>query len=144
MSGRALSSSSKLLFLACLLLSIDICLRWFGTVPVEATRISGRETDAAFQSLSSANYSLAQASQGLASSIDRLSVALHSMELDKWVKSEGEMARAQAALAKSSEELAKVLSSVADVMKANDRGAPDSGAVGEEPAATGEGISTNR
>lgn len=134
MSGRALSSSNKLLFVACLLLSIDICVRWFGAVPVEATRISGRETDAAFQNLSSANYSLAQASQGLAVSIERLSAELRSMELDKWIKSEGEMAKAQEALAKSSETLAKSLITVADAMKATDRGVPDSGTVGEEPA----------
>jgi len=136
MSSRAQSSSSKLLFVACLLLSADILLRWLGAVPVEATRISGRETDAAFQSLSSANYSLAQASQGLAASIERLSMALHSMELDKWVKSEGEMAKSHTALAKSSDELAQALLSIADAMKATDKGAPDSGTVGEEPAAT--------
>ncbi len=115
----------------CLLLLADILTRWFGPTPVEATRISGRETDAAFQSLSGANEGLARANQTLAASVDRLSGELRGVQ--KWAEAEKGLAKAQEQLAKASEQLAQSILVASDALKAMNEGTPDSGDVGEEP-----------
>lgn len=131
MSSQPQSVVQKILIVLCILLAVNLGVYLFPESPVEATRISGRETDAAFNSLSSANMNLAQSNLRLASSIDRLSSELHSLGLEKWAKSEEAVAKAQEGLAKSSELLANALNHASDVMKAMGGSAPQDGAMGE-------------
>ncbi len=131
MSHQPRTAVQYILIFLCVLLSLDLGIRLFSGSPVEATRISGRETDAAFTSLSSANMNLSQSNLRLAASIDRLSTELHSLDLDKWAKSEEAVAKAQEGLAKSSELLASALARACDVLKAMGGNAPQAGAAGE-------------
>lgn len=131
MSASSRFSSQTVPVVLCLLLVADILTRWFGPTPVEATRISGRETDAAFQSLSGANESLARANQTLAASVDRLSGELRGVQ--KWADAEKGLAKAQEQLAKASEQLAQSIVVASDALKAMNEGSPVSGNVGEEP-----------
>lgn len=126
-------STHTILLILCGLCTLDIALRWWSVPPVEATRISGRETDAAFESLSGANQNLAQANMALAASFERLSSELRAMGLNKFVDAQKAAIEAQGKQAKAAELLAAALNTAADALKAMDRGAPKSGEMGEEP-----------
>ena len=79
---------STLIFGLCLLLSADIFLRVFDGDRAEATRISGRETDAAIDRLAGTYYQMSAANTALASSINRLTAQLARLELEKWADAE--------------------------------------------------------
>lgn len=123
--------SNPLVFVLCVLVALDIALRLWSGAPVEATRISGRETDQAFESLSGANQSLAAANQRLAGSVDRLASELRAVE--KWADSQKALVKAEEGLAKSSETLANSLSLAADALKAMEKVSPKPGEAGEKP-----------
>lgn len=102
-------SSSILLVVLCVLLTVDILFRVFDGGPVEATRISGRETDAAITQLSGTYNQMAAANQALSAAINRLTSELARLELDKWAKAESELAKAQDRLAAAADSLAQRL-----------------------------------
>lgn len=133
MSRFVPSTTKSLLTLLCVLVALDLATRWWSTPPVEATRISGRETDAAFNDLAGANQSLAQANRQLAQSIDGLTRQLYGMKLDQWVKVSGELAKANEGLAKSNEQVAQSMGGLMQSLLATDRGLPESGETGEDP-----------
>jgi hypothetical protein len=123
------SNQSLLLLLFCSLLTVDIVLRVFEGDPAEATRIAGRETDAAITQLSGTYNQMSAANTALAASINRLSSELARLELDKWSK-------AEKALADSQELLAAAAANLANALTLNE--ATDSG---ETPQGEGSGES---
>ena len=99
MGFQPVNKSQALGVVLIVLLAADILLRFFGTGPVEATRISGRETDVAFHSLSSSNERLAASNQALAVAVQSLTTELRDLRLKEWAKAEEKLAEAQTKLA---------------------------------------------
>jgi hypothetical protein len=87
--------------LVIILLAFDLSIRFWSATPVEATRISGRETDEAFHSLSGANDQLASSNQKLASSLDRLGTILQGLDIKKLSDSQTKLAESQLELVKT-------------------------------------------
>ncbi|MCA9426238.1 MAG: hypothetical protein KC940_10625 [Candidatus Omnitrophica bacterium] len=131
---------STLIFGLCLLLSADIFLRVFDGDRAEATRISGRETDAAIDRLAGTYYQMSAANTALASSINRLTAQLARLELEKWADAEEQLADSQELLAEAATNLAM---SIAPPEPATDSGEtpPTEDASGaEEPGEKGPAI----
>ncbi len=95
-----------LIFALCLLLATDIFLRVFDGDPVQATRITGRETDAAIHQLAGTYYQMAAANNALAASITGLNNQLARLDLERWAKAEKQLADSQELLAAAANELA--------------------------------------
>ena len=102
-------SRNFLILALCVLLFADICLRLFDGDPVQATRIAGRETDAAITQLAGTYYQMAAANKALASSIGQLSSQLARLDLKQWSKAEEKLAKSQELLADAAIDLAKSL-----------------------------------
>jgi hypothetical protein len=121
MGDKSPFRSNPLLFLFCLLLAADLTLRLVDVRPVEATRISSRETDVAFSGLANANQALAQSNQVLARSIQSLTSQLGSLNLAKWAGAEDKLSASQEKLSEASEGLSESISLLSESLKATEQ-----------------------
>jgi len=102
-------AQTLLILTLCLLLTADIVLRIFDGDPAEATRISGRETDAAMERLAGTYNQMSTANNALAGSINRLTAQLARLRLDEWADAEERLAESQELLADAAANLAMTM-----------------------------------
>jgi cell division protein FtsB len=121
MGDKSPYRSNPLLFLFCLLLVADLVLRLADVGPVEATRISSRETDVAFTGLAGSNQALAQSNQALARSIQSLTSQLGSLNLAQWAEAEEKLSASQEKLSEASESLSGSISLLSESLKATEQ-----------------------
>lgn len=117
MEVRKTNRTDLLLTALCVLLALDIASRWFGASPVEATRLEGRERDAALDTLSVATNAMAQANLSLAESIAYLNTELHDLKLGDLAKSQEKLSVSQSKLGEAATLLSESFTRLSDSLK---------------------------
>jgi len=118
---------NAILFVVGLLVAIDLAVRLFGGNPVEATRISGRETDQATHDLADSNYELARSNFQLAASLEQVASFLRATGSQGLADTQNQDGEAQDSLALSAKSIADSVTALADVLQSRD----DSSSKGE-------------
>ena len=117
---RKSNRTDLLLTVFCILLALDIASRWFGASPVEATRLEGRERDAALDTLSVATNAMAQANLALAESIAFLNTELHGLKLGDLADSQEKLSESQKGLGDAAKLLSESFTRLSDTLKAKE------------------------
>lgn len=117
MDVRNFNRTDLLLTSLCVLLALDLATRWFGAAPVQATRLEGRERDAALDTLSVATNAMAQANQALAASISVLNTELRGLKLGELAKSQEKLSESQQGLGEAATLLSESFTRLSDTLK---------------------------
>ena len=118
MNVRTSNRTDLLLTCLCILLALDIAARWFGAGPVQATRLEGRERDAALDTLSVATNAMAQANHALAESIAFLNTELHGLKLSDLAESQEKLSESQKGLGEAAILLSQSFVHLSEILNA--------------------------